>query len=100
MEAESSAAAIHRIQSPSLLILAATCVLLPWLAEAQELTGALVGTVKDAQGAVLPGAVVRITSSALIGGPDTVTTNERGQLRFPVLPPGAYRMPRSRERLC
>jgi len=92
MEADRSAAARHRTQSPSLLILAAPCVLLPWLAEAQGLTGALVGTVKDAQGAVLPGAVVRIRSPALIGGPDTVTTNERGQLRFPVLPPGVYQI--------
>ena len=60
------------------------------IAAAQALTGALVGTVKDEQGAVLPGALVRVTSPALIGGPATTTTNERGQLRFPVLPPGPY----------
>ena len=29
-------------------------------------------------------------SPALIGGPQTVTTNEQGQLRFPALPPGLY----------
>ena len=68
----------------------AVCVLLPRVAAAQDLTGALVGTVKDEQGAVLPGALVRVTSPALIGGPATMTTNERGQLRFPLLPPGSY----------
>jgi len=54
------------------------------------LTGALVGTVKDEQGNVLPGALVRVTSPALIGGPVSVTTNDRGLLRFPVLAPGTY----------
>ena len=57
-------------------------------AGAQGLTGALIGTVKDAQGGVISGAVVRVTSPALIGGPSSVTTNETGQLRFPALPPG------------
>ena len=66
------------------------CVLVPLLAPAQELTGALIGTVKDDQGAVLVGALVRVASPALIGGPATVTTNEKGQLRFPTLPPGLY----------
>ncbi len=56
---------------------------------AQGLTGALIGTVKDQQGAVLTGALVRVTSPSLIGG-DALTTNEKGQLRFPALPPGLY----------
>jgi TonB dependent receptor/Carboxypeptidase regulatory-like domain len=73
-----------------LLSVTIACVLLPWTAAAQALTGSLVGTVKDEQGAVLPGALVRLTSRALIGGPATTTTNEKGQLRFPVLPPGSY----------
>ena len=71
-------------------LLAAGVMLLPRTAEAQGLTGALVGTVKDEQGAVLSGALVRATSSALIGGPAAATTNERGQLRFPALLPGSY----------
>src|SRR5262245_49434231 len=69
---------------------AAAVVLAAHLASAQALTGALMGTVKDEQGAVLPGASVRVSSPSLIGGATTVTTNERGQLRFPVLTPGAY----------
>ena len=72
------------------LLLVVAIVLLPRMAGSQGLTGALIGTVKDAQGAVLPGATVRVSSPALIGGPARLTTNERGQLRFPALPPGPY----------
>lgn len=54
------------------------------------MAGTLIGTVKDAQGGVIPGAAVRVSSPALIGGPSTMTTNEKGQLRFPALPPGSY----------
>src|SRR5688572_7787154 len=57
---------------------------------AQGLSGALIGTVKDEQGGVLQGALVQVTSPALIGGVLTTTTNEKGQLRFPVLAPGTY----------
>ena len=39
----------------------------PRVAFAQGLTGALIGSVKDGQGGVLPGALVRVTSPALIG---------------------------------
>jgi hypothetical protein len=73
-----------------LLLIAITCVLVPAMAAAQGLTGAIIGTVKDAQGGVLPGAAVRVSSPAPIGGPETVTTNDKGQLRFPSLPPGSY----------
>ena len=73
-----------------MFLLAAACVLQPCLAASQGLTGALIGTVKDAQGGVITGAVVRVSSPALIGGAATLTTNEKGQLRFPALPPGAY----------
>ena len=66
------------------------CALLPAIADAQGLTGALIGTVKDAQGGVLPGVSVRVSSTALIAGDVTMTTSDRGQLRFPSLPPGAY----------
>ena len=66
------------------------CILASVAIDAQVLTGALIGTVKDEQGAVVPGALVRVTSPALIGGPATMTTNERGQFRFPVLPPATY----------
>ncbi|MEO5821355.1 MAG: TonB-dependent receptor [Vicinamibacteraceae bacterium] len=69
---------------------AAACLAWPIVIAAQGLTGALIGTVKDVQGGLLPGATVRVSSAALIGGPVIVTTNEKGQLRFPALPPGPY----------
>jgi TonB dependent receptor/Carboxypeptidase regulatory-like domain len=72
------------------LLIVAACVLFPGLAVAQGLTGAIIGTVKDAQGGMLPGALARVSSDALIGGPATLTTNEKGQLRFATLPPGSY----------
>ncbi len=71
-------------------LVTAGCVFLPWVGAAQGLMGTLIGTVKDAQGAVLPGTVVRVSSPTLIGGPVTQTTNQKGQLRFLALPPGAY----------
>ena len=78
------------MRKPVVFLLAAGCVLLPGLATAQGLTGALIGTVKDEHGGALVAARVRISSSALMGGPVTVPTNEKGQLRFPVLAPGTY----------
>ena len=77
----------------SLLLCAATVVILmPRLTAGQGLTGALIVNVKDAQGGVVPGAVVRVSSVALIGGLAEATTNEKGQLRFPALPPGPYQI--------
>ena len=50
------------------LLLLAIFVLLPATAIwAQGLTGALIGSVRDEQGGALQGAVVRVTSPALIG---------------------------------
>jgi hypothetical protein len=68
-----------------LLVFLAVIALLPARASAQELTGSLVGTVRDQQGGLLQGAVVRVTSPALIGGVQEITTNEKGYWRFPSL---------------
>lgn len=59
-------------------------------ASAQITTGALRGAVTDASGAVLPGVTVELTGPALIGGPKTAVTDEKGQYRFPNLAPGVY----------
>ena len=74
----------------AVVLLAAAFILAPRNTCAQALTGSLIGTVKDEQGAALVGAQVRISSPALLGGPLTVTTNDKGQLRVPSLPPGSY----------
>jgi hypothetical protein len=71
------------------LFVAAACAFVPRVS-AQALTGALIGTVKDQHGLAVAGAVVQIRSHALIGGAATARTDERGQLRFALLPPGSY----------
>ena len=73
-----------------LLIAAAAFALLPGVIAAQGLTGAIVSTVRDAQGGVVAGATARVSSPALIGGPVMQRTSEKGQLRFLALPPGLY----------
>src|SRR5262245_33189444 len=72
--------------------LAAACILLPQVVAAQGLTGTLIGTVRDEQGATVPGSQVRVASEALIGGPRTMPTNEAGRFRFPNLTPGSYKL--------
>ena len=61
-----------------------------WNVGAQSLTGALMTSVTDTHKGGVPAAVVRISSTALIGGSVAITTNDKGQVRFPVLPPGTY----------
>jgi hypothetical protein len=58
-------------------------------ARAQINPGHLTGTVKDAQGAVLPGVTVTASSPALLGT-QSVTTEANGDYRFPSLPAGTY----------
>lgn len=72
------------------LVLAIVCALGPDMVAAQEVTGALIATIEDPQGAALQRATVRVSSSALMGGPQSSLTNAKGQLRFPTLPPGIY----------
>lgn len=73
-----------------LIALLSASALLPSAAFAQGLTGAVIGTIKDDQGGAIRGAVVGLSSPALIAGPATQATDERGQLRFPALPLGEY----------
>ena len=74
----------------TVLVLVITCLMVPGVSDAQGLTGTLIGIVKDEQGGVLADARVTIRSDALIGGSASLTTNDRGQLRFSTLPPGRY----------
>ncbi len=78
------------IKSLSLCTLALACVLAGSLPAAAQIEPArLNGTVTDAQGAVLPGVTVTVSSPALIGGQTTVTESD-GRYRFPALPGGTY----------
>src|SRR5437868_9895860 len=56
---------------------------------AQETTGGVQGTVKDPQGAVIPGATVEVSGPALIGK-KTATTDSGGFFHIEQLPPGIY----------
>jgi hypothetical protein len=60
-----------------------------WTAMAQTATGQITGAVKDANGAVLAKAKVKV-SSASTGLSRETTTNEEGIYVFPLLPVGVY----------
>ncbi len=55
-------------------------------------TGSIVGKVKDAQGAPLPGVAVGLRSPAIIVSQLSTITNESGTYRFPSLAPGLYEL--------
>jgi hypothetical protein len=69
------------------LVTLACLVLWPSALHAQS---AIVGTVKDTSGAVLPGVTVEAASDALIEKVKTVTTDGSGQYRIVDLRPGTY----------
>jgi len=55
----------------------------------QETTGTIQGTVKDASGALVPGAKVTVTASTLVGE-KSVLSDSKGYYHFANLPPGDY----------
>ena len=63
------------------------------VAMGQETTGSIEGTVKDPNGAVVPGAQVTVTSAAATsttGFNRTVAANDQGFFRLTGVPPGSY----------
>ena len=75
-----------------LLIAVALVVCVPGVTAGQGLTGTSVGTVRDSGGRVLPGAVVTLKSTVLPGGERRTTSDEKGEWKFHVLPPGTYEL--------
>src|SRR3982751_4569695 len=75
----------------SILFALALTICFSGLALGQDITGAIVGSVKDTSGAVVPGATVTISDpskgNAVIR---TVTTNEGGEFSVPNLPVSTY----------
>ena len=67
-------------------VLLAATILLPAVAHAQS----LVGTVRDASGAVLPGVTIEAASPALIEKVRTAVTDGTGQFALEGLAPGTY----------
>ena len=55
-----------------------------------QVTGSIAGVVKDASGAVLPGATVTVTGPALQREKATAVSASDGTYRVPLLPPGTY----------
>src|SRR6187401_2828185 len=79
----------RRIEMQRLLrvIVLTSVALMPATAFAQA---SIVGTVRDASGAVVPGVTVEATSPALIEKARSVTTNGVGQYSIEDLRPGTY----------
>src|SRR5215471_15353468 len=73
----------------SLLVCLALAV--PAAAQSQAADGAIEGTITDSSGGVLPGVTVTVTNVET-GTARSVTTNERGIYRAPLLPLGTYRV--------
>ena len=63
----------------------------PALAQSTAINGTIEGTVKDDQGAVLPGVTVTVANLDT-GDQRVVVTNERGLYRAPLLSLGTYRV--------
>ena len=72
------------------LAIAVLVALLPAAAFAQDTQ--ITGTVRDAQGGVMPGVLVEVTSPQLIEKVRSATTNENGQYRITNLPVGTYQV--------
>ena len=76
----------------TLLSLAIALLLIPSFGFAQTSanTGAIVGTVTDTSGGVLPGVTVTVTGPNLQGS-RVSTTDSKGEYLIPLLPPGTYK---------
>ena len=66
-------------------------VVLPAAGSAQMTRGSIAGTVRDASGAIVPGATVTVTNVAT-NAAQTVTTDGEGFYRVPALEPGRYQV--------
>lgn len=74
------------------VLLVITVLIAPSLFAQVELNSSIQGTVKDPHGAVVTGATVELTSSALMTGKATTTTDAGGYYRFDNLRPGTYNL--------
>src|SRR5215831_18043019 len=79
-----------RFRSVAATVIALGALAVP--AAAQITTGTISGTVKDPQGAVIPGASVTLTSETRGTHLSDVFTNERGDFTFVNVPPDRYKL--------
>ena len=75
----------------TLRVMTTALFLVPALASGQAGTAAITGTIRDASGGTVPGAIVRIVNEQTRGAVDAVT-DEQGAYRREALPAGAYRL--------
>src|SRR4051812_31791510 len=76
---------MQRVLRTASALLLAALVAMPALG--QTLTGSITGTIKDQQGAVLPGVTVTLMGKQ---GTQTQVTDSAGVYRFPALEVGTY----------
>src|SRR5215211_3591379 len=72
------------------ILLAVLMIVIPTTALAQMTTAVVTGTVKDSQGAVIPGATVTLVSESRGTTVGEVTTSENGDYVFPNVPGDTY----------
>ena len=80
---------MNRVLARLLLLALAGFLAFPPLAAAQITRGAISGTVRDASGAVVPGATVTVTNVATNISRSAVS-DAQGFYRVPALEPGTY----------
>ena len=80
----------ERLRSAAATVIALGALAMP--AAAQITTGTITGTVKDSQGAVIPGAAVTLTSETRGTHLSDVFTNENGDFTFVNVPPDRYKV--------
>ncbi|HEX9502425.1 MAG TPA: carboxypeptidase regulatory-like domain-containing protein, partial [Thermoanaerobaculia bacterium] len=73
------------------LVVSLLAILVPFAAFGQSSTGAISGTVTDANGGAMPGVTVTATNAAT-HATRVVTSNSVGHYEVPLLPPGIYRV--------
>ena len=88
------------MKNPS-VVRVVTSVLLMWLvcasfAEAQLFPGRITGVVRDAQGAVVAGATVKLSNPAT-GQERTIVSDANGEFNFPQLPLGNFQLTVTKE---
>ena len=79
-----------QITSRTIFVLIVLCLSMSGLVFGQEVTGSIVGTVKDTNGAAVPGATVTITDAQKKVVVRTITANDDGEFSAPNLQPGLY----------
>ncbi len=77
---------VARLREGATVLIVTAAIALP--ASAQITTGTVSGTVKDAQGLVIPGATVTLVSEAQDTRSTPTVTNENGDFVFPSITAG------------